>query len=101
MKITSFYYLNYPDRMPENPRNAASEVYVEVGDSHATQNQFAFTYAFKVYTIDYIKNEIFRKGGPFLVDRSVIIVDRFDDKLIKTAIESVLSNIDYYGIKKG
>ncbi|MGD8686505.1 MAG: hypothetical protein PVH15_07020 [Syntrophobacterales bacterium] len=100
-KIVSFYYLNYPDRMPDDPHEAFSEVYVEVGDENSDLNHFEETYTFYVYTLGYIKQMITTDSRDFLVGRSVIIVDRFEDKTIERALEWILPNIEEYGQKKG
>ena len=39
-KITSFYYLNYPDDLPGDPIDAYSEIYVEIGDEGSTTDHF-------------------------------------------------------------
>lgn len=98
-KITSFYYLNYPDKMPEDPHNACSELYVEVGGQDSSINNFDQTYSFQVYTIGYLNDLIGSKNG-FLVDRSVIIVEKFDDKLIEQALESIIFDIENFGTIK-
>jgi len=98
-KITSFYYLNYPDNQPNDPLDAFSEVYVEIGDEKSTINNFDETYSLMVYTLNNLKKMI--KNKSYLVLKSVIIVDRFDDKTIQRALESVVDNIEEYGIKIG
>ena len=97
-RIASFYYLSYPDSMPDDPLRVHSEVYVEVGGEGADCEHFEETYAFHVYTRKCV-NELLDKDG-LLVSPSTIIVDRFDDTSIKCALESVLENIEDYGIKK-
>jgi hypothetical protein len=42
-KVTSFYYLEYPDVSPSDPENAFTEAYVEIGDESSRPNDFLFT----------------------------------------------------------
>lgn len=99
-KIVSYYYLSYPDDLPKDKLCAATEVYVEVGDQNATPAHFDSTFAFQIYTIGYIQEQLCAKKVSFLVDRSVIIVERFEDQIIRGALESILPVIEQYGIQK-
>jgi hypothetical protein len=99
-KIVNFYYLKYPDDRPPNPDMAESEVYVEVGDRDTTQEHFDSTYAFHVYTVSYLSQLLRSPGKGFLIDRAVIVVERFEDALIRAAIESIIESIADYGIEK-
>lgn len=100
-KIVSFYYLNYPDTLPDDPSNAYSEVYAEIGDENATGNQFDATFSFNVCTIEYARNTIINGENKFLSLPSLIIVERFEDDIIEKAIESILDDIEEYGRKIG
>lgn len=98
MKITSFYYLAYPDSSPPDELLAASEVYLEVSEAEASIDNFDFTYSIHVYTIGFIRQQL--KEKPFFLCRSAIVVDRFEDSIIKAALESILPRIDEIAEKK-
>jgi hypothetical protein len=98
VKITSFYFLAYPDCSPPDPLFAASEVYVEVAFSEGTLSAFDATYAFNVCTLMYAKKHL--ETHSFLLLPSLIIVSRFEDNIVKQALEAVLPDIDSLGIKK-
>jgi hypothetical protein len=100
-KIVAFYYLSYPDDMPADPENAYSEVYVEVGGPGATVDSFDETYSFHVYTPQYIANAVRRGHAGFLAQRSVIIVQRFDNATVRGALEALLPSIEEYGTRVG
>ncbi|HEX9757742.1 MAG TPA: hypothetical protein VGB26_08060 [Nitrospiria bacterium] len=80
---------------------AESEVYVEVGGEDATTESFDSTFSFQVYTWGYIEKQFQNKKLKYLVAKSVKIVDRFNDAIIRAAIESVLDRIGEYGIEQG
>jgi hypothetical protein len=98
-KISALYFLDYPDRPPENPRIASSEVRVEIGEGDPTLEAFDYTYAFTVYTLGFLEKEFQEKNRLFLIDQAAIIVPTFDPGVIRTAIESVLHNLDRYGVR--
>lgn len=99
MKITGFYYLAYPDCEPVDPLVAASEVYVEVAlDDGGSLEQFDATYAVWVLTTGYLAAVVEAEG--FYAGRSVIVVERFEDDVIRRALETVLPVIDRVGILK-
>ncbi|MDX1964630.1 MAG: hypothetical protein SFX18_15880 [Pirellulales bacterium] len=98
MMITSFYYLSYPDSLPTDELVAASEVYVEVSETEGSIEHFDHTYAIQVCTIEYIRQQL---GNQLcFYAKSIIVVERFSDDVIKLALESVLSKIDEIAIKK-
>ena len=98
MKITSFYYLRYPDTLPADPLVAESEVYVEVGSEDGSTNQFDFTYTLTVCTIGFLKEHL--RSYPYYAGQSVIVVERFADDLIAEALEKLLPDIDTIADKK-
>jgi hypothetical protein len=99
MKISALYFLNYPNKPPENPEIACSELRVEVGESNPTIEAFDHTFAFTVYTIGFLENELRSKGRLFIIDRAAIIVSTFDVAVIRKAVESVLNELDQYGMR--
>lgn len=55
MKITAFYYLDYPpDDGIADPTNAATVMYVERGEEDDLVNSCQDTFCFQVYTFGYI-----------------------------------------------
>jgi hypothetical protein len=98
MKITSFYYLEYPDCSPADPLMAASEVYVEIATAIGDINNFDTTYVFTVCTVDFLR--AYLRTHSFYVSRSLIVVERFEDQAIRESLESILPNIDKVGVKK-
>lgn len=98
MKITSFYYLEYPDCSPADVLMAASEVYVEIATGNGDINNFDATYVFTVCTVGFL--HAYLRTHPFYVSRSLIVVERFEDQAIKESLESILPNIDKFGTEK-
>jgi hypothetical protein len=98
MKITSFYYLKYPDDLPLDPLIAESEVYVEVGSKDGSTDQFDFTYSLTVCTIGFLKDHL--RSRPHYASRSVIVVERFADDVISQALEALLPDIEVFALKK-
>ena len=98
MRIASFYYLAYPDTSPADPLNAMSEVYVEVGQEGCDLEHFERTYAVTVCTVGFLKDQL-RKHGCF-AERSLIVVDVFDDRVIKQALEQLLPDIGSVATEK-
>ena len=98
MKITSYYYLEYPDCSPVDPLVAATELYVEVAVDDGSIGQFDFTYAFTVCTVGFLKKHL--GTHPFYFAKAMIVVERFDDKAIGEALEALLPNIAQFGIPK-
>ena len=58
MKITSFYYLQYPDALPLDPHVAESEVYVEIASEDGSIDHFDYTYALTVCTTGFLKEHL-------------------------------------------
>ena len=77
---------------------AASEVYVEVAIQDGTTESFDFMYALTICTVGFLKQYL--EECPFYAQRSLIVVNRFDDQIIKDALEAILPNIDSLAIKK-
>jgi hypothetical protein len=98
-KITSFYYLNYPDNSPNDPLDAYSETYVEIGDERSELNDFEETFSVHVYTVRSLDNLVTKDGYAAL--KSAIIVDRFEDQTIENVLNKILENIEDYGTKVG
>lgn len=98
MKITSFYYLAYPDSLPLDPFVAASEVYIEVSETEGSINDFDFSYSIHVYTVGFIQQQVKEKS--FFCTRPAIVVDRFDDSSIKVALEAILPKIHQIAERK-
>lgn len=98
MKITSFYYLAYPDSLPLDGFVAASEVYLEVSETEGSINEFDFTYSIHVYTVGFIRQQVKEKS--FFSTRSAIVVDHFDDFSIRAAFEAILPKIDEVAERK-
>jgi hypothetical protein len=98
MKITSFYYLQYPDTLPMDPHVAESEVYVEVASEDGSTVNFDYTYALTVCTTGFLKEHL--RTHPHYSKRSLIVVDCFTDEAIREALERVLPHIDELAQKK-
>ena len=98
MKITSFYYLAYPDSLPVDESVATSEVYVEVAETEGSISAFDFTYSIYVHTVGYIQLQV--KNKTFFCTRPAIVVDRFDDSSIKAALEAILPTIGQIAERK-
>ena|ERR1022692_3758319 len=97
MTITAFYYLQYPDCLPADPLLGVSEVYVEVAENGDIHN-FDSTYALTICTIGFLKQHL--ETHRYYSSRSLIIVDRFEDQVIRAALEAILPRIDELATKK-
>jgi hypothetical protein len=98
MKITSFYYLEYPDCCPVDPLRAASEVYVEVASHDGSIESFDYTYAITVCTLGFLREYL--ETHPYYCARGVVIVERFEDETIKQTLQAILPNIDEVATRK-
>ena len=98
MKITSFYYLRYPDTLPVDPLVAESEVYVEVASEEGSTNQFDDTYALRVCTVGFLKEHL--RSHPYYAGRSAVVAERFAYDVIAKALETLLPVIDTFAIRK-
>jgi len=98
MKITSFYYLAYPDTSPPDPNVAMSEVYLEVSRNDGDLDHFDDTYAITVCTIGYLQKYL--QSYTYYANQSLIVVATFDDDTIKNVLEALLPQIDNIAIKK-
>ena len=96
MKITAFYYLDYPDSLPPDPRYASTKMYVELGQDTSTIEDFSHTLAFRVYTSKYVEDNFFTKNIP-LVERSLIIVPELTNLLMDEFLESNVNRLDEWG----
>jgi hypothetical protein len=74
-----------------------SEVYVEVaenGDIH----HFDSTYALTVCTVGFLKK--FLETHPYYSARSLIVVERFEDQVVRAALEAILPSIEELATRK-
>jgi hypothetical protein len=95
MKVSAFYYLQYPDDTPANPRDAATEMYVEVGGENADIQNFDKTFSFHVYTVENLRRVVAEHG--FVASRSMIVVNELTDEAIRGALEKIVDNIEKLG----
>ena len=79
MIVSAFYYLKYPDDSPIDPTDAATEMYVEVGEEGNDIHHFDHTLRFKVYTLKYLQHQ-FETPDFALIANSVIVVPTIEDK---------------------
>ncbi len=77
---------------------AASEVYVEVAVQDGSTDYFDFTYSLTVCTIGFLNR--FLESHSYYAARSLVIVERFDDKVVKDTLEAILPRIDELATKK-
>ena len=98
MKLSAFYYHEYPDGNVPDPEVAYSGVTAEIGGENASLSEFDAAYFFHVATIGYLKSGKFQLGKDFVALRSLIIVRRFEDAIIRAALESILDNMSSYGL---
>jgi hypothetical protein len=95
MKVSAFYYLQYPDDAPSNPRDASTEMYVEVGGEDASIQHFEKTFSFQVYTVEKLRRLVAEHG--FATARSMIIVDELVDEAIRGVLERIVDKIEEFG----
>jgi hypothetical protein len=99
MKVTAFYYLDYPDDDIPDPLNAETMMYVEVGEEEDDINHFAYTYSFQVYTAKYVRDNFFDEGIP-LIGRSIMIVPKLDSDWMREFLNENIENLPHWSDKK-
>jgi hypothetical protein len=98
LRISAFYYYRYGSDLPADPGNAADTMTVEVGGPDSTIDCFDTSYHFVVVTRQYLQRcPSFLQGREHRFFRSLLIVDRFEDDIIRRAIEAILPDIGFYG----
>lgn len=97
-KLKNIYYLSYPDCSPADPKNAHSEVRIEVG-TEDSQYDFEACYSIEVVTIDSLCQRLRQKVGGALPIRSALVISRFEDAIIIEAIEDILDEIDQFATR--
>ncbi|MCA1595261.1 MAG: hypothetical protein LC772_02385 [Chloroflexi bacterium] len=100
LKVTAFYYLDYPDGPPADPLNAATMMYVEVGDEHSSLNNFLYTYAIQVYTLRYIELA-FQSGQHELFGRAVLIVPELTNSVISDFLDANINRLEEWADTRG
>lgn len=98
MKITTFYYLSYPNSEPADELVASSEVYVEVSATGGDNRSFDDTYALFVHTVGYIQSRVDK--FQHFTTCPALIVERFNDVSIRAALEAILPGIDSIATRK-
>jgi hypothetical protein len=98
-KITGFYYLNYPDCNPPDVYNAGSETYVEAGDANSHENNFLLTFSVFVATAAFLASRVSDANKSFFL-RNVIVVNRFDDSIIREALYRHLADLENFAERK-
>jgi hypothetical protein len=81
----------YPDDLPKDTSLATGEVYVEIGEENSTSQNFQGTYSVTICTSRFILQELERHS--YFHRTRPIVVDQFEDKLVKTVLELILSSI--------
>jgi hypothetical protein len=98
LRVTAFYYHRYGGELPADPENAADTMTVEVGGPDSTIDCFDSRYHFVVVTRQYLRRcSSLLEGRDHRFIRSLLIVDRFEDDIIRRAIEAILPEIEFYG----
>ena len=92
-KITAFYYLAYPDSPPDDPLDAGSETYVELGDAESTVERFIKTVSVFVCTPGYLASRLGSSLEQSVFMQSIVLVPRFDSDVIRAALERHLQNL--------
>ena len=71
MKMTSFYYLAYPDCSPADPLMASSEVYIEISDAQGGDlEHFSKTFAITVCTLGFLNEYL--KSHPYYTNSCLV-----------------------------
>ena len=96
MKIKDFYYLDYPDRVIENPSYAATEMRVELAPEVGPEDYIEASYAFMVYTFAYITDKFFAVQLP-VVGKAIMIVSRLDDDWMFEFLCANIGNLGAWG----
>ena len=90
MIVSAFYYLTYPDASPIDPTDAATEMYVEVGEEGSDIHHFDHTLRFKVYTLKYLQHQ-FETPDFALISNAVIVVPTVETSWM---LEFLSNNLD-------
>lgn len=97
MIVSAFYYLTYPDSLPVDPTDAATEMYVEVGEEGSDIYHFDHTLRFKVYTLKYLQRQ-FEKPDFALISNAVIVVPTIEDKWMLGFLSNNLDTLIVVGL---
>jgi hypothetical protein len=100
LKITAFYYLAYPDTVPEDEYEAGSETYVEIGQEGSRHADFLITVSVFVCTPKYIYSLLSNLESGSIYLRNVIIVGRFNDEIIRAALNAHFEDLKKEGMTK-
>ena len=90
MIVSAFYYLSYPDALPIDPTDAATEMYVEVGEEGSDIYHFDYTLRFNVYTLKYLQHQ-FETPDFALIANTVIVVPTIETAWM---LEFLSNNLD-------
>ena len=97
MKITSFYYLEYPPNdATADPTFVATGMYVERGDEGDSINSFQDTFSFQVYTLKYVQEYLIKTGEP-LVGKSILIVPILDNDQMRKFLNDNVDSLAQWG----
>jgi|SRR3989338_3352331 len=94
--IDGVYCIDYPGpgELPTDPYNAYGDVRVDIGYEG---EKGLSNYAFDVYTLQQLTDDIKSGDAKYLFGRHLLIVEKFDYDLIEKAIESIIDKIEEYG----
>ena len=97
MIVSAFYYLTYPDSLPVDPTDAATEMYVEVGEEGSDIHHFDHTLRFKVYTLKNLQHQ-FETPDFALISNAVIVVPTIEDKWMLGFLSNNLDTLIVVGL---
>jgi hypothetical protein len=100
MRVVSFYF---PQGRPTvvDPTVASAPVRIIVGDETATIKHFHAEYWMRVATVGFIRDFELTSGSRFAVMGPVLVIERWDESLIKDALDSFVDRLPDYAVKSG
>jgi hypothetical protein len=98
-KITSVYYLAYPDCNPPDENCAYSEVYIEVGGPDATSDNFDKTYSVIIATPEGLSKKLSESPNKCLFEKSLILIPVFNDVVICRLLDELLPEMGRFACR--
>jgi hypothetical protein len=97
-KITSVYYLSYPDSPPPDPKDAESIVVVELGTDKSTTSDFETTRSLKFITKKRLDSTFDKSNFCWIYLEKSIVIEEFSDTEIFRVLDDLLPEIDRYSL---
>ena len=98
-QIKSIIYEGYGGKdLPADPEVVDTRIYVRVGEEQSPLD-YEHQYTFRLMTLRAIHQLALAPSERYRHLRSLIIIDRFEYAVVQAAVEAILPEIEFYGIR--